>query len=110
MFGEIKKQWHKKLCCHARAIRGQIRKEDYPQKLKDLLDIVLKTKNLRSGFESRGIYPFAPQHVIEGTESNTVQRRHLGIQQFLDKTFKAKNLLQNAFQVENMHLFCCIEC
>lgn len=50
VFGEVKRQWRKKLRCHSRVSRDKIRKEDFPTKLSDVLETAMKSENLKSGF------------------------------------------------------------
>lgn len=61
VFGELKRQWRTKLRGHS---RDKIRKEDFPSKLKAVLEIGLKGENLKSGFKSTGIYPYCPDRVM----------------------------------------------
>ncbi|MGH0116931.1 UNVERIFIED_CONTAM: hypothetical protein FKN15_026625 [Acipenser sinensis] len=72
VFGQVKRQWRKKLRCHSRVSRDKIRKEDFPSKLSDVLETAMKSENLKSGFGSTGIYPLNPDRVSsEVTESYT---------------------------------------
>lgn len=63
VFGEVKRQWQKKLRCHSRVSKDKVRKEDFPAKLKEVLETSLKSDNLRSGFEATGIFPWNPMRV-----------------------------------------------
>lgn len=57
VFWEVKRQWRKKLLCHARVSRDKIRREDLPAKISEVLETSLKSQNLRSEFEATGIFP-----------------------------------------------------
>lgn len=63
VFGEVKRQWRKNLRCHSRVSKDKVRKEDFPAKLREVLETSLKSDNVRSGFEATGIFPFNPKRV-----------------------------------------------
>eukprot|EP00064_Thunnus_orientalis_P013520 superscaffoldBa00002212_g13559 len=64
VFREVKRRWRTKLWWHSCVTRDKIRKENFPSKLKAVLEIGLKGENLKSGFKSTGIYPYCPDRVI----------------------------------------------
>lgn len=74
VFGEVERQRRTKLWRHSRMTKDKIRKEDFPSKLKAVLEIGLKGENLKSGFESTGIYPYCPDRVM--TEEYTPFSNH----------------------------------